>query len=157
MSASRYGFLLDENAQGLAELFPRGRALTVANLGLVGASDDRVLDEASQTDRILVTVNRDDFVKRYEKRALALPRATHAPDILSGLIVLSDDVAKRWRRGTLRDTERRLRLLGQSLAWHDVYVENLFVRVRIDVVDVRFLPCRHCSGTEDGYTDKTRP
>ena len=78
MSASYlFAFLLDENAMHLKANFPAKRTKTAADLGLLGDDDDRVIDVSLDTNRIIVTSNRDDHVERYRKRIRAGLIATY--------------------------------------------------------------------------------
>ena len=103
--------LLDENlspAAAVALATDGIDACHVRDRGILGATDQEVLERAFLEDRILVTLNVDDFVK------LAHARELHAGIVLVG------------RAGLLRDEQIELiRQVVAKLAEHGAMVNEL--------------------------------
>ena len=119
--------------------FPSKRTRTVADLNLLGKDDDRVIDASLETNRIIVTSNRHDYIERYRRRIRAGGRNNHTD--LNGLVLFSGEVDKQFTRFGYRDVPR---LMGRS--WRDVYQDNLLVRIRFDGVHVEaFERCPYCT------------
>ena len=145
MAAVTYAFLCDENAMHLAPLFPAGRAKTVADFGMLGASDPEVLAMADRDRRILVTSNRDDFKDLYVAHA-AKGGKRKCTD-LYGLVLFSGEKSAQLRL-SMRQIASKLRLDGKRVGWEAIPEENLLVRVMADgKVRVERLPrCPYCVG-----------
>lgn len=103
--------LLDENlspAAAVALAADGIDACHVRDRGILGASDEEVLERAFLEDRVLVTSNVDDFVK------LARGREIHA-----GIVLIE-------RVGLLRDEQIELiRQVAAKLAEHGAMVNEL--------------------------------
>lgn len=143
MAAVTYAFLCDENAMHLAELFPAGRAKTVADFGMLGASDPEVMRKADDDRRILVSSNRDDFKELFVKHAAQGGRKKCTD--LYGLVLFAGEKGAQLRI-PIRELGSRLRLDGKRIGWSDVHYQNLLVRVMADGrVRVERLPrCPYC-------------
>lgn len=104
-----YRFLLDESVKHLKPLFPRKRAITIADAGLSGnASDAEIVKMAWELEYIIVTANGDDFVREVNKfqRRMMINNCRE----LSGLLVVPDGAITQER--AIRRLEARLRFGG---------------------------------------------
>ena len=145
MPSITYAFLLDEKAMHLAPLFPNGRAKTVAELGMSGATDDEVLALAEREKRILVTSNRDDFLERYNKYAAQGGRKKCTD--LYGLVLFNGERSAQERHFPISKIEKRLHLILERIhvTWRDVLDSNLLVRITSETIITQRLPrCPEC-------------
>jgi hypothetical protein len=143
MGRALYGFLIDENALHLGLLFPPGRAVTVEDLDMRGASDDAVILEGDRRELIVVTANRDDYRERFI--AHASKGGKRKCTDLYGLVMFYGEKQDQVKHFPLAQIERRLRLDRKPIKWRDVYQQNLLVRVKSGGVTVERLPrCPYC-------------
>jgi hypothetical protein len=122
-----YRFLLDRDVSKAASLFPKRRARTVADVGLLEtAKDATIVEKASELEATIVTSNGDDFLREVRK----FLKETKRKDChdLFGLVILPNkfEIQKR----TLGDLAARLRFRGRKITWDDVRRQNLCVRVK---------------------------
>jgi len=132
-----YKFLLDRDVSKAVALFPARLAQD--------AKDRVIVKKAWDLRAILVTANGDDFVR--EVRAFLGQTKRKDCHDLFGLVVLPNkfEIQKR----TLSDLAARLRLGGRKITWHDVWTENLCVRVKATGnPEITLLPrCSYCRKT----------
>ena len=63
-----HGFLLDRDVSKAASHFPRKRAQTIADIGLLPhATDAEIVRAAWERELTIVTGNRDDFTREIQK------------------------------------------------------------------------------------------
>lgn len=126
VAAVTYAFLCDENSMHLAPLLGPGRAETVVDFDMRGASDPQVLAKADEERRILVTSNREDFRELFI--AYAAQGGKRKCTDLFGLILFSGEKDAQLRL-PVKKIEAELRLEGRKITWCDIHHENLLVRV----------------------------
>jgi predicted nuclease of predicted toxin-antitoxin system len=130
-----YGFLLDENLMHLKFRFPKGRALTVTDLGFNGADDDKVVEIAKLERRIIVTNNSRDYRSAMAKFATAWGKEQCSD--LYGLVLLPNRQHEQELLFPLHKIEETLRIKlpnkpQRRVRWFDVAGENLLVQISKD-------------------------
>jgi hypothetical protein len=147
---STYAFLLDENVMHLKKLFPKGRAITVADLGKASADDDKVVRLADEHRRIIVTNNSRDY--RAAMARYAKDWGKERCSDLYGLIILPNRKHEQAPLFPLHRIEEMLRYTAPNkpkrrIRWRDVADDNLLVLISKDRrVRVEALPrCPFCA------------
>jgi hypothetical protein len=142
-----YHFLFDRDVEAAADALPASRVLTLERVGLPAtATDEAIIDKASEKRCIIVTANGRDFLPaplQYIKQSRR--RVCHD---LNGLVVLPTGLEPQ--RRLLREAPQRMRFGGVAVTWADVWARNHYVRlVRNGPAEVKLLPrCTLCMKNE---------
>jgi hypothetical protein len=135
-------FLLDQNCNHLKPSFPKGRAKTLADVGVSEQSTDtEILAFASEREFLIVTENDRDFLRAMKH---ACSRSGGKGKICGdawGMLVVPSGLGSFDYRGL----SKRLRYKGHPVGWQEIAQFNLRVAATARDGNVTGLPrCPEC-------------